>query len=103
MFGKSKKEIEKTDLDDALEVRIKNLSITSGTPEEDRVAVENLERLTKVKAELEPKRQKINPNIVLQLGATVGLGLLTLHYEKLQVVTSKVWGTVSNMLPKFKG
>lgn len=104
MFEKLKrKKAEKTELDKALEVRIDNLSVSSGDTAEDAKAIENLERLTKVKGELEPKRPKVNPNVVLQLAATVGLGVATLHYEKLQVVTSKVFGMVTNNLPKFKG
>lgn len=104
MFEKLKrKKAEKTELDKALEVRIEGLSVSSGNVDEDKQAIENIERLTKVKGELEPRRPKINPNVVLQLGATVGLGLATLHYEKLQVVTSKVFGMVTNNLPKFKG
>lgn len=104
MFGKFKrKKVEKTELEKAIDVRIANLSVTSGSPEDDKVAVENLEKLAKIEAEREPKRPKLNPNVVLQLAATVGLGVATLHYEKLQVVTSKVWGVVANNLPKFKG
>lgn len=102
MFWKKKK-VEKTDLEKAIDERIANLSVTSGNPDKDKTAVENLETLTKIEAERQPKRPKINPNVVLQLAGTVGLGLVTLHYEKLQVVTSQVFGMVKNNLPKFKG
>ena len=90
-------------LQESIDDRITLLSYSLDDPDEDKDAIENLKKLVEVKAELEPKRPKINPNTVLQLAATVGLGIVTLKHEELHVITSKFWNTVTNMLPKFKG
>lgn len=103
MFEKLKgKHKEKTMLQQSIDDRIELLSYSLEEPDKDEKAIENLERLTKVKAELEPKRPKINPNTVISLAATVGLGIITIKHEQFNVITSKFWNSVTNMLPKFK-
>ncbi|WP_300899424.1 hypothetical protein [Turicimonas muris] len=97
MFGKLRKK-EKTELDKAIEVRISNLSITSGSPEDDEKSVENLKKLTEVKAELEKPKNPINPNTFIAGGFTLVTALVMLYYEKSDVITSKVM----SILPKPK-
>lgn len=98
-----KKHKEKTVLQESIDDRITLLAYSLDDPDEDKDAIENLSKLVEVQDKLEPKRPKINPNTVISLAATVGLGIVTLKHEEIHVITSKFWNTVTNMLPKFKG
>ncbi len=86
MFFKKK---EQTELDKAIEERVKILDSTVVDPEEDKKAIDNLKELADVKVQVEGQKHNINPNTIISaLGSLVGIGLI-LNYEKLNVLTSK--------------
>ena len=97
MFDKFFKK-EETALEREINVRIENLCITNGNPEEDAKAVENLRKLTEIQVEREKPRNPINPNTIIAGLFTVGTAVLMLYYEKSDVITSKVM----SILPKPK-
>lgn len=92
------KKEERTELSKAIDVRIENLSVTSGVPEEDKIAIDNLKELIDAKVELEGPKHKVNPNTVISaVGSLLGVALIIGH-ERLHVITTKAMG----FLPKIK-
>lgn len=93
MFDIFKKK-EKSELEKAIDVRIANLSMTSGDPDEDEKAVKNLKELTDVKVELEGPTHSINPNTIIQAGGSIVGILCIIFHERLNVITTKALGFV---------
>lgn len=44
------------------------------------------------------ERKKLDPNVVLTSLVTIGMGLTVLYYEKADVITSKVWNSISKKM-----
>ena len=94
------KKKEKTELQKQIDERISKLNNTKDDAEKDKEAIDNLEKLTKVQQEIEPRFAKINPNVIISgLVTLVGIGV-TLKHEKLEVITSKAWSLIPKILNK---
>lgn len=87
MFNKK----EKNALDEAIELRIDQLGLVD---EDDSEKVNDLRKLVEVKEKLEGPRFKIDPNTIITALTSIGGIVLMLHYEKLDVITSKVLGFI---------
>lgn len=91
------KKKEKSELEEAIDKRIKNLEDTEDDVEKDEKAVENLKKLIDARSDYESS--KINPNTIISVfGSLLSIGLVLKH-EKLEVITSKAWTLIS----KIKG
>lgn len=61
----------------------------------------SLEKLLVLKGKKEPKkepRKRIDPNVLVAAGTEIGLGFAIMHYEKLGIITSKVFGRLPRMI-----
>lgn len=92
------KKKEKSDLEKAIDERIKNLKDLKDA-EKDKTLIDNLKELIDAKTEYEGPRHTINPNTVISGVASIAGILLVLHHEKFDVVTSKAW----SLITKVKG
>lgn len=90
-FSKKK---EKTELEEAIDVRIANLSVSQGEAEEDKKSIDNLKELVSVKTELEGRKHSIDPNTILSVAGSLAGVLLVINHERLNVITSKAMGLI---------
>lgn len=94
MFNKIGKR-EKTALDREIDEAIANLSVISKESDGYEKAVDNLKKLTDIKAELEKPKNPVNPNTIIAGTFTLVTALIMLNYEKTDVITSKVMSLLS--------
>lgn len=83
-------------LDHEIDAVIEQMAAVSADSEDYTAMAQNLERLTKLKEVVEKnKRPKLNPNQVLAVACSlIGL-VLTLGYERLNVITGKAWSLIT--------
>lgn len=94
LFNKQNKpEIEL--LDTAIVERIAKLDDTSGDPEKDKIAIENLKDLAIVKAEVNGDSKKISRNTIFSVVSGFVLIGATFVFEKSDVISTKLWPTIS--------
>lgn len=83
-------------LDKEIDAVIAQMAATSADSDEYTAMAQNLERLTKLKDVVERnKRPKLNPNQILAVLCSIGGLLLTLGYERLNVITGKAWSMIT--------
>lgn len=84
---------EESAIDKAIEIRVDQLQLVDS--EDDSEKIKNVERLAAVKEKMEgPKPEPLSVNTIV-MAATSLIGILAmLHYEKLDVITSKVLGFI---------
>lgn len=93
MFFKKK---EKTELDEAIELRIAQLD-EDDSVDDDRKKIDRLKELVEVKEKLEGPKKTIDPNTIgTILGSLVG-SILIINHERVNVITTKAFGLVQRM------
>lgn len=89
MFRKPKND---DGLDDAMNILLSELKGFTGDDEEYAKMIRHLETLSKIKAQNAPDR--VSADVLATIGGNLAGILLILHFEKINVVTSKAMSFV---------
>lgn len=99
MFDRFKlKKKEKTELDKQIEKRIEDLDSSFGKTDLDSDRIDNVKELVDIKTQMEGRKEKINPNVVLSGVFSVGSVVAIMIYENRHVFTT----AAKNFIPKLR-